>query len=63
MALIDIGLLRLPRNSSFKSCTEYVAGTRTNSPFSISTKSTRSPGRTPSADRTLLGIVIVPLEV
>jgi len=38
VALIAIGLLRLPRNLAFKSFTEYVLERERILPFSISTK-------------------------
>src|ERR1700683_410668 len=60
---IDTGFLTLWRNSPFSSCTERVAAIMVNCPFSISTNSTRSPASSPSAERTLAGIVIWPFEV
>src|SRR2546428_492420 len=62
MSSIDTRFFALP-NMPFSSVTEWVAAMTSNRPGSTSTNSTRSPGSTCNAWRTLEGIVIWPLLV
>jgi hypothetical protein len=51
------------RNMPLRACTEFVAATIANFPFSVSTNSTLLPVSSPRAARTPAGIVICPLDV